>query len=89
MGDWIDAMFPIAIGELGLTAEAFEALTPRELQWRYEARRDQERREFERLAQLAAWVMNPWLKKAVTADDLLGVPHRDRQTDWTAWATAK
>lgn len=76
MADWIDAMYPIAIGELGLTADVFDALTPRELQWRYEAKQAQERRVLEGLAQLAAWVMSPWLREPVTAADLVGTPKR-------------
>ena len=72
MADWLDAMYPIAIGELGLTADAFEALTPRELQLKYDAAIAQERRALERMAQLAAWVMSPWLKEPVTAADLMG-----------------
>lgn len=84
MADWLDAMYPIAIGELGLTADAFEALTPRELQITYDAALARERRELERLAQLAAWVMSPWLKEPVSAADLMGTAS-DRRRPLYPW----
>jgi hypothetical protein len=46
-------------------------MTPREFQWRYEAAMKAERTEIERLALLACWVMNPWLKKPMTPNKLL------------------
>jgi hypothetical protein len=51
----------IAMGYLQLTAIQFGDLTPQEFQWRLQADVDRENREFERIAQLACWVMNPWL----------------------------
>lgn len=36
-------------------------MTPREVQWRIHAETERENREFERLAQLACWVINPWV----------------------------
>jgi hypothetical protein len=86
---WAERAYETAIGALGMTVDEFEHLTPREFQWRLDAANDRERRALERTAQLAAWVMNPWLKKPITAYDLLGVPPAERPTDWTAWATAK
>jgi hypothetical protein len=53
----------IAIGYLRMTSEDLEIYSPRELQWRYEAELLREDREFERLAQVACWVINPWLGK--------------------------
>lgn len=51
----------VGIGFLGLSAAAFGALTPLELSWRLEAAFERENRELERIAQLACWVLNPWL----------------------------
>lgn len=50
----------IALGYLRMSAAEFEACTPREVQWRYEAETGREDREFDRIAQLACWVINPW-----------------------------
>lgn len=64
----------IALGYLQLSAAEFEALTPRELTWRYDAELARENRAFERLAQLACWVINPWRgqnAKPMKASDLL------------------
>lgn len=36
-------------------------MTPREVEWWIQAKADGEMREYERLAQLACWVVNPWL----------------------------
>lgn len=65
-----------------MSAEEFDHATLREVQWRIEAESGREDREFERIAQLACWVMNPWienqrdkmhvgklLKRRVKADD--------------------
>jgi len=56
----------VGIGFLGLSATAFGALTPLELSWRLEAAFERENRELERLAQLACWVLNPWLGRGNT-----------------------
>lgn len=58
-------------------------MTPLEVQWRLDAETAREVREFERLAQLACWVMNPWLKQGdrATVAQLLGRPQADR-VDW-------
>lgn len=53
----------IAFGYLRLSLAEFETLTPRELQWRFDAEIERENREFERLAQLACWVINPFMGK--------------------------
>lgn len=57
----------------GLSAQQFWAMTPREVEWRIQADVEREDREFERLAQLACWVMNQWQPKgkALTVKDLL------------------
>jgi len=54
------------IGRGGMTAAEFDAATPREVVWRIEGLRDREDREWQRTAQLAAWV------SGLTADQLLG-----------------
>lgn len=65
----------VAIGFLEMTAAEFEGYTARELQWRYDAVVERENREFRRIAQLACWVINPWLgqhAKPIQVRDLLG-----------------
>jgi hypothetical protein len=52
-----------AIGYCGLSAEAFNAMTPMEFQWRLQADVERENRELERIAQLACWLINPHLKR--------------------------
>ena len=52
----------MALGYCRLSREAFFAMTPREFSIRMRAEVERENREFERLAQVACWVMNPWLK---------------------------
>lgn len=62
-------------------------MTPREFQWRYNAARARDRRAFEDLAQLACWVMNPWLKKPITVKDLIAPPAPlTGEALWTALA---
>lgn len=51
----------VGIGYLRLSAADFGALTPLELSWRLDAEMERENRELERIAQLACWVLNPWL----------------------------
>ena len=55
----------------GVTKEEFDALTPREVQWRLDAldRRDDD--AWQRTAQLAAWVFQA-LGSKVSANKLLG-----------------
>lgn len=77
----------IAIGYLRMSSEELELYSPRELQWRYEQELLREDREFERLAQLACWVMNPWLGKhaqPLTVRTLLrrGGPKRKPKDEW-------
>lgn len=58
---WANRMERVGIGFLRLSSAEFGALTPLELSWRLDAEFERENREFERLAQLACWVLNPWL----------------------------
>lgn len=51
----------IALGYCRISAKTFDAMTPKEVQWRIEAEQGRENREFERIAQLACWVINPWI----------------------------
>lgn len=53
----------IAFGYLRMSIHDWNDITPKELQWRLEQEQLREDREFERLAQLACWVINPWLGK--------------------------
>lgn len=55
-------MWRIAAGYLAMSLREFEALMPVEFQWRLEQTLERENREFKQLAQLACWVINPWLK---------------------------
>jgi hypothetical protein len=66
---------------LALTFQQFDALTPKEFQHRLRASAEKEQREFERLAQLACWVINPWLSgsKPVAVRDLLRRPGEMRR----------
>lgn len=67
-------MWRIAAGYLAMSLLEFNALTPREFQWRLEQTLEREHREFKRFAQLACWVINPWLKpgQQIAAHQLLG-----------------
>jgi hypothetical protein len=49
------------IGYLRLSADEFGALTPLEFSWRMDAEIERENRELERVAQLACWVLTPFL----------------------------
>lgn len=74
---------------LALSIDEFEAMTAREFEWRLDAEKQRERRALLRTAQLACWVMNPWLKKPIGVGDLVALrPEEQPQTDWQAWATA-
>lgn len=71
---WAARMERVGIGFLRLSAAEFEAMTPIEFMWRMDAEFERENREFERLAQLACWVLNPWMgkgSKKLKAKDLL------------------
>lgn len=57
----------------GMSARAFEAATPREIQWRIEAVDRQRDLEWMQTAQLATWVLQSFGAK-VTAHKLLGKP---------------
>ena len=67
-------MWRIAAGYLAMSLREFDALTPLELQWRLDQTLDREHREFQRIAQLACWVINPWLKpgQQIRVDQLIG-----------------
>lgn len=62
-------------------------MTPREFDTYYRGRAEQDDRELERFAILACWVMNPWLKKAITPNQLLrGKPQNKQLTGDALWA---
>lgn len=58
-------------------------MTPREVQWRIESERTHDDHAWERVAQLACWVINPWMGtgQKISSDQLLGRPQTDR-IDW-------
>lgn len=64
-------------------------MTPREVQWRIHAETERENREFERLAQLACWVINPWIterKDQMRVSQLLKRKKPQMQDqDWREW----
>lgn len=74
----------MAVGFLQLSIDEFEAMTPREFEWKLDAEHDRERRARLRTAQLACWVMNPWLKQPMKVGDLIPLrPEEEPQIDWT------
>lgn len=73
----------IAIGYLRMNDADLEMFSPMELQWRYDAELLREDREFERIAQLACWVINPWTGGTLKARDLLRRgPVKKKSEDW-------
>lgn len=54
-----------------MSAAEFDAATPREVVWRLEGLNERDEREWQRTAQLAAWVFNGFGGR-VTAAQLLG-----------------
>ena len=65
-------------------------MTPREVQWRIHAETERENREFERLAQVACWVVNPWIKERsdqMRVSKLLKrrMPGQEEGEDWREW----
>ena len=66
-------MWRIGAGYLALSLREFEALTPLEFQWRLDQTLDREHRQFRMFAQLACWVINPWLKpgQQIRVDQLI------------------
>lgn len=63
----------MACGTLGLDIDVFEAMTPAEYEWRLRGQEQAERRALLRTAQLACWVMNPWLSNPITVGDLVAL----------------
>ncbi len=81
---WVERMEFVAFGTLRLSLVQFEDLTPKEFHHALRAETEKEQRAFERLAQLACWVINPWAGggKPLTVRDLLSRPgERRRQRD--------
>lgn len=73
------------LGYCRLSAAEFDRMTPKEAQWRLQAETEREDREFERLAQLACWVMNPWIERKqdrMTVGKLLRRRVRPKNDDW-------
>ena len=65
-------------------------MTLREVQWRIHEEFERENREFERLAQLACWVINPWIKERadqMRVSKLLKrrMPGQPDGEDWREW----
>lgn len=74
----------MACGTLGIDVEAFEAMTPAEYEWRLKGQEQAERRALLRTAQLACWVMNPWMgNKPLSVGDLVALrPEEQPKIDW-------
>jgi len=73
-----------------LSARQFDRMTPREVQWRLHAETERENREFERIAQLACWVVNPWISDRshqLRVSKLLRrqMPGQVQGDDWQEW----
>lgn len=83
----------MGIGFCRLTPSQFWSMTPQEFYWRYEAEIDREKRSQQMTAQLACWVISPWLKKPITVRDLMPErveePKQWTADDWRAWAEGK
>jgi hypothetical protein len=63
-------------------------MTPREFDLYHRGRAEADERELQRVALLACWVMNPWLKKPMTPNQLLrGKPAQQRLTGDALWAS--
>lgn len=81
-------MESIAIG-CGITPQNFRLMTPREVNWRINEVRARENRTFERIAQLACWVINPWISeqrdKYTVSKLLVQKPRKPAKTNWTEW----
>lgn len=65
-------MQKIGYGALNLQPDEFWSLTFAEFNLMIEGYKWREEREWERTAQLAAWIMSPHTKKRITANKLLG-----------------
>jgi hypothetical protein len=63
-----------------MSAEQFDQATPREVQWRIDARERQDDDDWQRTAQLASWVLTS-IGTKVSANKLLGKPEPFR-FDW-------
>lgn len=63
---------PLAYDVLALKPWEFWRLTPREFSLMIEGAECRDDRGWRRVAQLAAWLLQPWSKKIVRADRLLG-----------------
>jgi hypothetical protein len=71
---------------LGLTIDAFEMMTPAEFEWRRRGQAQEERRALLRTAQLACWVMSPFLKNPITVGDLVALRPEERpRIDTSGW----
>jgi hypothetical protein len=64
-------MLEEAQGFLGLMPWDFWRMTPKEYYLRVKGYRKKDERETQKQAQLAAWIMQPHLKKQITPDMLL------------------
>lgn len=78
-----------ALAYCRLSADAFDRMTPKEVQWRIQAETEREDRALERLAALACWVMNPWISAPADRYSVAKLTKRRRtraETDWEEWA---
>jgi hypothetical protein len=78
---WVERMEFVAFGTLRLSLVQFEDLTPKEFHHALRAETEKEQRAFERVAQLACWVINPWTGggKPLQVRDLLRRPGERRR----------
>lgn len=77
--DW-DGLKRTAFGPLALMPQQFWEMTPGELKEVIEGYQLRNELEWRKIAQLAAWIVSPHLKKPVTADKLLGKNKQQKKT---------
>lgn len=77
--DW-EGLKRVALGPLGLMPQQFWEMTPGELKDMVEGFKLRDELEWRKIAQLAAWITSPHLKKPITADRLLGKNKQKKRT---------
>lgn len=70
----------MAFGPLNLKPHEFWELTMGEFEELLEGYRYRERREWEKTAQLAAWIMSPHMKRRISGQDLLKKDGQQKKT---------
>jgi len=76
---WLERVSPFAFGMLGLRPWELLRYTPREFGWMVKGWRTADERERLLFAQLAVWMLSPWISKGhtLTARQLVGLERRE------------